>query len=190
MERRTLIGSFMAWLPFAIVIIGVTAMVYLAVQQNYRSSANDPQIQLALDARNALNNGAPIQNIVPPDAQFDISQSLAPFVIIYDAKGQVAASAAVLDGKTPALPHGVLDSAKATGMDLVTWSPGHGVRDAIAVVPYKDGYVLAGRSIRYIEQRIDALNGQVGIICAVTLVLSFVALLLTRLLGRRMDLGA
>jgi len=191
MDRRTVIASALAWLPFAIMIIGISAMVYLAVQQNYRSSANDPQIQIALDARAALNNGATPQNIVPnsPDAQIDISQSLAPFVILYDAKGQVAASSAVLANQTPALPHGVLDDAKATGMNLITWSPGHGVRAAIVVLPYANGYVLAGRSIRYVEQREDALNAQVGIPCVATLLLSFAAILLTRLLGRRMDLG-
>ena len=42
-----LIGIFSHWLPIGFVIFGVCGILYAAVQQSYRQSLNDPQIQLA-----------------------------------------------------------------------------------------------------------------------------------------------
>jgi hypothetical protein len=44
--------------------------------------------------------------------------------------------------------------------DRITWQPAPGVRVAAVIVPYggqQPGFVLAGRSLRLVEQREDAL---------------------------------
>ena len=146
------------WLPFAVVIIVISGLVYAEVQQDLRQSANDPQIQMAEDTAARLADGTGAAAAVP-GATVDIATSLAPFLIVYDADDRVVASSAMLDGTTPLLPEGVLASARERGEDRVTWEPRAGVRIAAVVVPFRDGSVLAGRSLREVDQRMfDALG--------------------------------
>ena len=140
------------WLPFAVTISAFCLLVYVAVQQAYRQSADDPQIQLANDAADALADGHSAQALVPA-IKISVDKSLAPFLIIYDANGHEVASSASLDGQTPALPNGVLDSTKQVGENRISWQPREGVRIATVIVSYKDGFVLAGRNMREVEQR-------------------------------------
>jgi hypothetical protein len=107
----------------------------------------------------------------------NVASSLAPFVIIFDGKDRVVASSATLDGRTPQLPPGVFDAARASGEDRVTWQPQAGVRLAAVVVPVAGGgSVLAGRSLREVERRESDLLGVTAfawlfglIACAVTI---------------------
>ncbi len=46
------------WLPLALVIVAMSGLVYLAVQQALRLSANSPQVQMAEDAAAALRQVA------------------------------------------------------------------------------------------------------------------------------------
>lgn len=58
------------------------------------------------------------------------------------------------------MPQGVLDSAQQHGQNRVTWQPEPRVRSAAVTVPFggaQPGYVLAGRSLREVEQREDNL---------------------------------
>jgi len=158
------------WLPFAVTIAAFCALVYAAVQQSYRQNANDPQIQMAEDAADALAGGTSLDVIVPP-AKVSAAKSLAPFLIVYDGSGREVSSSVVLDGKTPQLPDGVLDSTKQMGENRVTWQPRDGVRIAAVIVSYKDGYVLAGRSLREVEARESQLTTFTGL----TLVLALLA---------------
>lgn len=180
--RRILGASILYWLPLAVLTILMSGLVYVAVQQDYRNSANDPQIQMALDARNALENGAAAQSLVPT-SQVDIAQSLAPYLAIYDASGQVVAASATLHGQPLVVPPGVFDSARAMPMDVLTWMPEPGVRSAIVVVHYSQGYVLAGRSLIQVEDRETNLEKIVGAACVVTLVVTFGAVVVSRALA-------
>lgn len=182
---RNIIASLLYWIPLATLTVLVSGMVYLAVQQSERSAANDPQIQMATDARDALMNGASPRSLIPADTR-DIAQSLAPYLAIYDANGQVVAASATLHGQPLAPPPGVFASARVMDMDLVTWMPERGVRSAIVVIHYADGYVLAGRSLALAEQREGNLEFEVGAACAATLVLTYLAVLLTRILAPRL----
>jgi hypothetical protein len=90
----------------------------------------------------------------------DPSRSLAPFLIVVDPSGNVVASGARLDGSAPVPPKGVLDAAARLGEELVTWQPRPGVRIASAEVPIdkgRKGFVVAGRSLRVVEEREDEL---------------------------------
>ena len=46
----------------------------------------------------------------------------------------------VLDGQTPQLPNGVLDSTRELSENRITWQPRDGVRIAAVIVSYEDGY--------------------------------------------------
>jgi hypothetical protein len=147
------------WLPLAVVITAFSGLAYLSVQQNFRLSANDPQIQMAEDTAQSLLSGNPPENLLPP-FKVDISQSLSPFTIIFDKDGRPSTSSAVLDGKTPLPPAGVFADTKNSGETRFTWEPKDGVRSAAVAVYYKgknEGFVLAGRSLREIEKREDHL---------------------------------
>jgi len=161
---------FKIWLPFAVVISAFSLLVYALVQQSYRQSANDPQIQMANDTVNALMDGQRLDVLVPSQ-KVSVAKSLAPFLIVYDQTGSELVSSATLDGKTPPLPDGVLDSTKELGENRITWQPKDGVRIAAVIVSYPDGFVLAGRNLREVEAR----EAQVSTLAGITWILALIA---------------
>lgn len=146
------------WLPAAIGLTVVCGLVYMSVQQSLRQGANDPQIQMAEDAARALENGASVEAVLASQ-QVDMNNSLAVFLIVYDAGGRPVAGSGLLDGKLPEIPKGVLDYAGQNGQNRVSWQPEDGVRIAAVVVPSADGFVLAGRSLREVEKRELQIQG-------------------------------
>jgi hypothetical protein len=152
------------WLPLALLLTVAAGMVYVAVQQDMRHSANDPQIQLAEDAARALSSGAAPQTVAATAAA-DIAQSISPFVAVFDANGKAVASSGLLHGQMPVLPSGVFDSVRTQGEDRVTWQPEPGVRVAAVVTAYSgtpSGFVMAARSLRETERRVDQLGQLIG----------------------------
>ena len=182
--RQTLVQSFLHWVPFGVLTLMLCGGIYAVVQQNYRSNANDPQIQIATDARNALQGGASPHSLVPT-THIDLSQSLAPYLIIYDTNGQPVVSSATLHGQLPPPPpSGVFANAKTSDMDILTWEPAPGVRSAIVVLPYANGYILAGRSLTVVEDRENNLVVLVAALGILTLIASYLAVFFTRLAVR------
>ena len=165
LSQRDLIKVLVSWLPLAFVGTMVVGAVYVAVQQDMRQGANDPQIQMAEDAASQLKAGSSVA-LVTSSMKVDPQTSLAPFLIIYDSKGNVVSSQASIDGRTPELPSGVLDNTKTNGESRITWEIADGTRMA-TVVSYYDGpnsgYVLAGRSLREVEIRENKLSLQMGL---------------------------
>jgi hypothetical protein len=143
------------WLPLAVVTTALCLLVYATVQHSLRSGANDPQVQLAEDAVSALERRDALESVIPP-GNVRIESSLAPFVIAFDSAGRPLAGSGSLRGTVPAPPRGVFDFVRANGADRVTWQPDRGVRIA-AVVARVSGspaaFVLAGRSLREVEER-------------------------------------
>jgi hypothetical protein len=78
-------------------------------------------------------------------------------VVSHQSIGAVLVTDGVLDGHDPIPPAGVLEGARQHPPDTVTWQPRSGVRIAQVSVPWRGGTVLAGRSLREVEQRIDQL---------------------------------
>lgn len=151
------------WLPLAVLITLLSGVIYTTIQQNYRQNANDPQIGMAEENASLLAQGAPVTQSL---GSVDISKSLRQFIILYNEKKEPTASGAVLDGKIPQLPSGVLSEANTKGELRFTWEPKTGVRIATVVVPYNSdkskGYVLVGRNMRDIEKREWQLELQVA----------------------------
>jgi hypothetical protein len=136
----------------AVIVTLVAGMSYLVGQQVLRSTANDPQVQMAHDATFRLAAGADL-HIAGGDL-VDPSRSLAPFLIVFDVNGRPISSSAVLDGKTPVPPAGVFSYTQAHREERVSWQPRPGVRIAAVVVPFggkHPGFVLAGRSLADVE---------------------------------------
>jgi len=159
------LSKLRTWIPLVVATTVLCGLVYLAVQQDYRQSANDPQIQVSEDLSRALSTGEDIAKLVPTET-VDLSTSLATFMIVYDDSGQIVASTAKLDGATPTLPSGVLDFVKTHGQERLTWQPKTGVRSATVVTRFvgkSSGYVLAGRSLREVEKREEQLLAQISL---------------------------
>lgn len=172
MIRRVFLEAFAGWLPVAIAVTCLAGLVYLTVQQNIRSSANDPQIQLAQDAATALSHAVSPQQIIPTQ-QIDIATSLAPYLMVFRDSGELIATSGYLNGQTPVVPSGVFAYVRDHGEDRFTWEPQRGVRSAAIVERFagaQPGFVLAGRSMREIERREDQLLWIVAAASVVTLV--------------------
>jgi len=176
---------FFSWLPLAGASTGILLVAYAGIQQNYRQSLNDPQIQMAEDAAFELSAGVPATTIVPIP-QLDVSnttgrltplldKSLVPWIAIYDEAGKPITTSAILDDAMPQPPLGVFQDTK-NGLPLivghhlttgyppnenrVTWQPEPGVRQALIVVwiPETKQFVVAGRNMREVEERIGKLG--------------------------------
>lgn len=167
--RRTtpglLLRAVLYWLPLALAISATAALVYVAVQQDFRQNANDPQIQMAEDAALQLEAGKTAQ-VVVGDTKVDMARSLASFLIVYSDSGQPLAASVQLNGQTPALPQGVFESVRQMGEDRLTWQPQPGVRSATVVTHFggsHPGFVLAGRSLREVELRESQLTQEVSL---------------------------
>jgi hypothetical protein len=164
MNQRLLRLALLAFAPAFVALTVACGLGYVVVQQALRAGANDPQVQLAEDGARALDIGVEPASLIGPGsaaagfagpALVDPSVSLAPFVVIYDVAGIPVATNATLAGGTPKPPSGVLETARSEGIDKVTWQPGPGVRIAIVVVPWRGGTILAGRSLRLVEEQED-----------------------------------
>jgi hypothetical protein len=182
----TIASVFKLWVALALTISLICGIIYITVQQSYRQGANDPQFQMAEDAVNAISRGANPGTIVsvPP---VEISKSLSPYLIIYDAMGNPVASGAVLQGHIPGLPSGVLKYVKEHGEDVITWKPQEGMRQALVVQKTTGGplfYVAAGRSLRKTEERISMLIRQIKVGWLCSIVILFLALLVLRLVSK------
>jgi len=151
------------WLTSAFVISIFSLLVYAAVQQSYRQSANDPQNQIAEDAAATIANGGSVQSVIA-STSINIAQSLAPYVVVYDDLGKPIMGDGILNGSLPSLPPGVFDYVKTNGEDQFTWEPKSGVRSAVVIVqvPGNSGFVMAGRSLREVELRENMLEMMVG----------------------------
>lgn len=199
--KNILARAFGVWVPIAVVITGVFAFGYWAVQQNYRQSLNDPQIQMAEDAAVYLANDYTPAALVPRGVSpVDIATSLAPWIAVYDASGTPLESGAVLDGSPPRLPTGVFDTSTwrkfiighhlntaPQNEDRFSWQPRADVRQAIVLVsfnaPHGIGFVAAGRNMREVEAREAALAGGATALWGMTMLASLVAIVVLIALG-------
>lgn len=147
--------SVLTHFAVAIIVTGIMMTIYATVQQAHRSSANDPQLQIARDISIFLNEGKSIDALLPKDT-IDIAKSRGVFVILYDEKENPVGSTGLLEGKMPQIPPGVMDFTKINHEDAVTWQPRPDVRIATVVESVRSpgvAYVAVGRSLTEVEIR-------------------------------------
>lgn len=167
-----------AWVVVAIAVTLVCGIMYVAVQHQIRTAANDPQIGMAQTYAAAMAGGASASNLLGNGLPIDVAKNMSPFAVVYDDANRVLASSIQLDGITPVLPSGVFDYTLAHGEDRLTWQPEPGVRLAIVVQRYNGsakGFVLVGRSLTEVETREGDLGVGVLVGWLVTLTLTLAA---------------
>jgi hypothetical protein len=184
--RHVVRHALPVWLPVIAVATVLIGVMYVVVQQDLRSGANDPQLEMAQDLAGRLATGDGATQVAAGPV-VDLSRSLAPFVIVLDESNNVIASTGQLNGITPRPPEGVMKAA-ATERNVLTWQPRSDVRLAIVVQAWRSrtmsGTVIAGRSLREVEHRefelmLELAAGLVGVGLAATsasLVGSWIAL--------------
>jgi hypothetical protein len=123
---------------------------------------------MAEDTAAKLSAGA-AANAVVPSEQVELNGSLQPYIMVFDAQSRLVASSAQLNGQAPPFPPSVFDSARTRGQDRISWQPAPGVRSAVVVQPWRDGFVVVGRSLRLAEERIDQIRLLTGFVWLVTL---------------------
>lgn len=166
---------FGVWLILAIMITGAIGFPTVAIQQTYRQNANDPQIEITQEVAAAIQKGIPRDQIVGSTGSVDMATSLSPFIAIYDENAKVVGSSGKLNNENPVPPSGAFDTAKQTGNIRFTWQPQPGVRVAAVmqeVKGEKTTFVLAGRSLREVEQREKQLTQMAGLTWLALMLLS------------------
>ncbi len=177
---------------------GVALALYAIPQQVLRTGADDPQIQMASDLAARLDqvgvdDGLRQGVLFNSGGIVDMTRSLSPFLIVYDDQGRALGSNAQLDGATPVPPIGVFDYVRTHGEERVSWQPvrgSHGVRIAAVVERVngpQPGFVLAGRSMREVEARIEQVKNMAGLTWIGMLGLILVGTLVYGQLSRRQN---
>jgi len=162
--------------PFAVAIT-LIGFCYTAVQQSLRMSANDPQIWLAGDAARVLARGGEMKTVLPTNV-IDISESLSPYIAIFDNDDKLIASGATLHEEPIAPPHGVFEYAKKFGENRFTWQPEPEIRQAVVLVHFNgknSGFVMSGRSLNETENRIDNIGKFALLTLLAVFILNFLA---------------
>jgi hypothetical protein len=131
------------------------AAASLTFQQMLRRGANQPQIQMAATYAAEIASGINPEQAIPRN-KVDLEQSLEPFAIFYDDQGTPVTSNAHLNQVIPSPPGGVFNYLRSHDTDTVTWQPQPNVR--IAAVIHRvsgpsPGFILAGRSLRMVEEQ-------------------------------------
>jgi hypothetical protein len=150
------------------VVVGFAAF---AVQQNYRTSANDPQIQYVQDIITGLNAGQQLS--LQPDGT-DISSSLSPFIALYDAKGTALSANVTYNGQLPQIPTSEFSHVDKHGTTSFTWKPGSNDRFAVIVgkAAGSDQYIAVGRSLSEVRMREHDLLGYAAIAWTLLILIS------------------
>jgi len=155
-----------------------SGLVFVATQQSLRLSANDPQAQITQDILNSLSQGADPKQLSPTTV--DMTKATSPFVIIYDNNEKAVGTTVVLDKKTPVPPKGAFEKTKKNNESRFTWEPKEGLREAVIMVKYKDGFVVVGKSLGEVEDRIKMIMRLVGIAWVIGIAATTIAFLLSR----------
>lgn len=155
---------------------GGLATLYVVEQQAGRNAVEDAP-------RTLLSTGEATAAPQQPD-RVDLSHYLGTFWMRYDAAGDPTAGNGYLGGSLARVPIGVLEAAKASGEDAVSWEPEPGLRFALVAQPAGDGVVVAGQSLERTEQRATRTLIYIGLALVAGLVVAAAAVAADALLGR------
>lgn len=146
-------------LPLAIAVTFLSCMIYVVAQQSLRQSFDDTQIRTAEDTAALILAGAQPATVIPVQS-VDIENSITPWVAIYSASGTVVASNGRYRDALPQPPAGVFTeierpiASTSPVEEKRTWQPTEGVREGLVIVTAGENYVVAGRNLRELEDRI------------------------------------
>jgi len=144
------------WSAIAVIVTALFAGLYLVMQQIERQGADDAPGRLASQIASQLSDGSSVDDSATD--QVNLASSDAVFSVVYDRSDRPVAGTGWLDGSLATPPAGVLDQARRTGSNHVTWQLGDGRRFATVERRAGDSVVLAGQSLAPTEARIDRLG--------------------------------
>jgi len=147
--------NFIAHFAILMIVTVLCGLIYVTVQQSHRTGANDPQLQIALDLKNAIEANRSTVKWMTDDT-IEISKSLSVFETFYNKNGEPVLSTGFLDGQLPKIPKSVLDFTERNQENVVTWQPQSGIRLAMVIESVKSpsiGFVAVGRSLKEVEKR-------------------------------------
>jgi hypothetical protein len=142
------------YLASVAIVTVFSAIIYVTVQQTYRSGANDPQLQVARDMANKLGEDKSIDQYM--EDTVDIAKSLSVFKVLFDHNNMPFRSTGLLNEKFPQLPVGVFDFAARNGENVFSWQPSGGVRVAMVLKSVRGTnarFIGVGRSLLEVEKR-------------------------------------
>jgi hypothetical protein len=172
------LSSFITHFAALMIVTVLCGLMYVTVQHMHRSAANDPQLQIALDLKNAIEANQSTLKWMPGDS-IEISESLSVFKTFYSTNGEPLQSTGFLDGQLPCIPKGVFDFTTKHREDVLTWQPRPGVRMAMvleAVNSPQIAFVAVGRSLKEVEKRESTLVTMVlvaWLVCMGVIILHF-----------------
>jgi hypothetical protein len=182
--KNTVVKTFSAWLPLSVAIVCTYGIMYLAIQQYIRLSANEVPQQIAEDIKEKLEQGLPVTEAIGSMENVNMEKSKAPFVMVFNAAGALTNTSASMGGVVAVPPGGVFSTAKQKGVNKITWQPKPGVRNATVTLPYAvnghRGFVLAGKSLKGTEARERFLSIQIAAGLIITLFVTFLATLVVQ----------
>src|SRR3954467_13677818 len=139
------------WSAIAVIVTALFASLYLVMQQIERQGADDAPARLASQVASQLSGSAADASAAD---DVDLAVSDAAFFVVYDAAGRPVSGTGQLDGALATVPAGVLDQARRTGSNHVTWQTADGRRFATVEQRAGDSVVLAGQSLAPTENRV------------------------------------
>jgi hypothetical protein len=136
---------------FTVLVVAISSAFIL------RESANDPQSYVVADLASKFKNGV----VAATDYQnIDISYARGPFIAFFNDQQKITYSSAKLNGSEPVLSEEIFSIAKSKGEYRFTWEPESGKRFVTTIRYYEgasNGYVMGGRSVVEVEQRIGGV---------------------------------
>jgi hypothetical protein len=145
------------WSAIAVIVTAMFASLYLVMQQIERQGADDAPGRLASQLASQLSSSGSGADASAAD-DVDLAASDATFFVIYDSADRPVSGTGRIDGGLAAIPAGVLDQARRTGTNHVTWQIADGRRFATVEHRAGDTVVLGGQSLAPTEGRIDQLG--------------------------------
>lgn len=139
---RRIIG----WAAAVVVVTLIFGSMYVVFQQSGRRTANVAPAAAAA-AQLQLLGSVP----APAVPRVELTTDSGVFVIVYGSDDKPEAGSVTLHGALPAVPPGVLDTARASGTDVVTWQPDPGLRMAVVARSSAGRVVVAGQSLAPFE---------------------------------------
>ncbi|MCU1500120.1 MAG: hypothetical protein JWM47_4073, partial [Acidimicrobiales bacterium] len=135
------------WLTAAIIITLIFGSSYTALQQLGRRSANAAPAAAAAAKAQLIGS----ETLMAPWTE--LTPESGVFVIVYGSDDKPESGTVTLHGSIPVLPAGVLQAARDSGSDAVTWQPEPGLRMAVVARPAAGKVVVAGQSLTPYEDR-------------------------------------
>jgi hypothetical protein len=133
------------WLAAGIIITLIFGSVYVTLQQIGRHLANAAPAAAAAAQVQQMGSGT----LTGP--RLELTADSGVFVMVFGADNQPTSTTVTLHGALPVLPAGVLETARTSGSDFVTWQPEPGLRMAVVARQAAGNVIVAGQSLTPFE---------------------------------------